>query len=420
MDEKEGGGGALLPSARMATMTTTTTTTTTIPSQLEDYYLEKIKQGNMPTVPEMQAFCSSRGLECPSVGQLRRLRYRWKVTAVLSGWKGTSRFMSSSIMKPGVVMIDLAYFMKQYLVANQQKKYFLVGVDLLTGRLFCVPTPNKKRASWEKAIMEMVQTNAGIGHIITDRDGAIVSLPFRKRIKREFGINWSFLMSRSHAFRAERMIYYLKRRLTQALKFNEKGDNCWIKHIPAILSEYNSKVIPGTTRPRDSVTKDNYMSMLQELRGSQDPTMLFNVATSNNFSPWLQQKLWNFAPGDRVLVARESDYEAKGQQTQKGGSFFKRSIEGSYSPVVRTVTRLWLKDSRFFITPVYSVSGLQGKFYQSELIPALFAERQRLPALSRDSDSDSGHVTEPATKPGEEKNVANASQIRTRSQRGLL
>ena len=432
-----GGGGGGVSSGSSSLMASSSSSSSSSTSLLESFYWEKIQKGNMPTVSDLQAFCASKGLVCPSIAQLRKLRYRWKVTAVLSGWKGTRRFMSSSIMKPGVLMVDLAYYMKQFLVANAQMKYFLVGVDLLSGRLFCVPTINKKRSSWERAILEMVAANDGVSHIISDRDGAIVSLQFRKRIKRDYGINWSFLMSRGHAFRAERMISYLKRRLTQALKFNEKGDNCWTQHIPAILQEYNSRVIPGTTRTRDSINKHNYVEMLQELRGSEDPFMLFNVSSSTNYSPWLQQKLWNFAIGDRVLVTRESDYEAKGQQGKKAGSFFKRSIEGSFAPTVRRVTQMWIKDSRFLITPVYSVSGLTGKFYETDLIPALFAEKGQggsgkgeggggFTALDRQSgvpDSAAAAAATAAAQDQEEtsqENVADTRQSRTRSQRRLL
>jgi hypothetical protein len=318
-------------------------------------------------------------------------------------------------MKPGTVMIDMAYYMKRFLVANQQRKYFLCGVDCLTSRLFCVPCVSKNGEAWEKAILQMVEENSGIAHLISDRDGAVVSKAFRKRIKAVHGITWSFLMSRSHAFRSEIMIKFLKRSITQSLRFNPKGDNCWTKNVSGILKAYNSRVIPGTTRPRDSVTKHNYMEMLEELRGSTDPTMLFNISTSTNYSPWLKSKLWNFKENDRVLVAREADYKAKGQQTTKGGSFFKRSVEGSWSPVVRRVTQLWLKDSRFFLTPVYRVSGISSLLYETELIPALWNSQGGEGEEKEEEEGDEEEEEEEETE--EEKNAAHAEQGLRRSQR---
>lgn len=180
--------------------------------------------------------------------------------------------------------------------------------------------------------------------------------------------------SRSHAFRSERMISYLKTHLTLAMRTSQDG--VWIDKIPGILAEYNSRLIPGTTIRRDSVTKENYYSLLEELTKSTDPTMLFNLSRSHSFSPWLQGKLWKYSIGQKVLIAREADYEAKGQQTTKGGSFFKRSIEGAWAPTVRTIKDLWLKDSKYFLTPVYEIQSLHGLFYESEVLPALFAEKK--------------------------------------------
>jgi hypothetical protein len=343
---------------------------------LYKFYYDRIKNGQIPSLKELQEFCRVNNLSnlC-TVRQLRRLRYRWKATAVLSGWKSAAKYASSTIMKPGTLQIDLAYFMSKYQVANRGFKYFLVGCDILTGRLYAVPTRNKKRESWENAILEMARQNEGeLAHLISDRDAAVTSPAFRLRLKKDYGISWSFLRSRSHAHRAERAIFFLKRRLSQALNLNPKGDNSWVRHLPSILREYNSRVVPGTLIPRDSVTKFNYMEVLEELRASTDPTMLWNISASSNFSPFLQKKLFKFRVGDRVLVARAADYESRGQETQKGGSFFKRSVEGSYAPTVRTVTKLWLKDSHFFLTPCYEVTGIIGKLYESELIPALFSK----------------------------------------------
>jgi hypothetical protein len=92
-------------------------------------------------------------------------------------------------------MIDLAYFMKDHVVKNKQNKYFLCGVDILSGQLSCVAVRTKTRISWEWAILQMVNhSHQYIAHVITDRDGAIVSKAFRRRLKMEHGISWSFLM----------------------------------------------------------------------------------------------------------------------------------------------------------------------------------------------------------------------------------
>lgn len=158
-----------------------------------------------------------------------------------------------------------------------------------------------------------------------------------------------------------------------ALKFGHPKDNVWIDKIDGIVAEYNARFIPGTTIRRDSVTKENFFSLLEQLTRSTDPTMLFNISRSHNFSPFLRRKFWKFRIGQKVLLAREADYQAEGQKTSKG--FFKRSQEGSWSPRVRTIKDLWMKDSKFMLNPCYEIENMQGLFYESEILRAVFAEK---------------------------------------------
>jgi hypothetical protein len=339
-------------------------------AKLDAYMLQQFTEGLLPSLRKIKSWAEEQSVTLPPTRKLRQLRYNWKESAVLSGWKGTRHYAGAAIAKIGTIQLDLAYFGKKYLVRNRQKKYFLCAVDILTGKLAVVATTRKDRKAWEGAILEMIRNGSYeyIAHIMTDRD-SIVSKDFRRRLKLEHGINWSFLPSRSSAFRSERMIAFCKRRFSLAASLSK--DHVWIDKIDGILAEYNSQNIPGTDIPRDSVTKENFMSLLEKLRNSKDPTMFHHLSTSHNFSPNLQAKLWKYKLGQRVLVAREADYEAEGQ---KSNSFFKRSVDGSWAPTVRTVTDLWMKDSRYRLTPTYAVSGLVGKFYESELLGISFAE----------------------------------------------
>jgi len=247
-------------------------------------------------------------------------------------------------------------------------------VDILSGRIECRPTTTKNGQAWEAAIMSVIRTSdMYITHLICDRDGVVLSSRWRKNLKRNYNISVSFLMARSKAFKSEIMIKYMKRKLSMSLQSNEKGDNSWIRHIDNIVDKYNSQPVPGTAIPRSAVNKHNYLDLLTALRKSTDATALFNISTSTNLSPWLSKKLFKYKINDLVLVARAADHTAKGQKTD---GFFKRSVEGSFSSTVRRVTGLVLKDSHFFLTPTYRVSGLgRNLYYESELAPCLFTDR---------------------------------------------
>ena len=163
----------------------------------------------------------------------------------------------------------------------------------------------------------------------------------------------------------------MKERLSMALQLNRQGDNNWIRHIESIVSARNKETIRGTSIVRNSVTKHNFMKVLEELYNSTDPTMLFNLASTSSdaYAPWLAKKIWKHDLGAKVLLSRDANYQLKKD------FFRKKSILGAYDEKVYTVKSRELKGNKFFLTPVYTLSPTRGdsKYYESELIPAYFA-----------------------------------------------
>jgi hypothetical protein len=284
--------------------------------------------------------------------------------------------MGASIDKLGNVMLDLAEFRKDLSGHNGRMKYFLVGVDCLSQLLACVPLKDKKQTSWELAIRYMIENNYPfITTIITDRDVAISGQAFQREVKRKYGINWIHLRSRSKAYKAERMIRFLKTRLSTAL-LHDKNDKNWVQHLPGILNDYNSRYIQGTNVRRRDACKENYMLILAQKYGVRDPTAYFNTSVVGNFSPEMASKIFKFAVGSKVLLATSADYSRK----PKGGVFEKKSVTGSYGKKVYTVEAQYLKsNSSFFLNIVYRLVGLKGLFYENELIPALFSVDEKIP-----------------------------------------
>jgi hypothetical protein len=91
------------------------------------------------------------------------------------------------------------------------------------------------------------------------------------------------------------------------------------------------------------------------------------------------------------------------------------------------VTQLWLKDSRYFLTPTYRVSGLDGFFYPSEILPALWplqqqqqqsGETEKRPRGGGEKEEEEEEEEE--EKEEGEKNDAHAEQGPRRSQRVRL
>jgi hypothetical protein len=189
-------------------------------------------------------------------------------------------------------------------------------------------------------------------------------------MKRRYDVTWTFLKARSHAFKAERAIAFLKRRLSIALAANPRGDLNWLRHLPGILHDYNARPVQGTDVPKNSVSKRNYLSLLQKLYGTTDPEALWNLTTSANYSPRVARRLWKHEVGDKVLLSRRADYTPLGRR----GAFEKPTVRGAFGPKVYTVVGRRLKNNfRLFAVPVYRLGGLDGLYYPTELKPARFA-----------------------------------------------
>jgi hypothetical protein len=246
---------------------------------------------------------------------------------------------------------------------NSSISAMIVGVEALSGQLSLIPVYDKTAESWEKAITKMIERHYGELHtIVSDRETALRSKKFRRGILKAYGISWLFLLSRSKSFHCERMIRYCKERISMAMKAHP-GEKNWTKFVDGVVSDYNRQYIKGTKIVRSSVNKHNYISLLEQLYKTKSPTMLFNIASSSNFTPRTTKMLWKFKIGDRVLAERKQNYK------EKTHAFLKTSVHGAYSPITRVIEGLFLKSNGvLFLTPVYKLENIKGYFYENSLI----------------------------------------------------
>lgn len=267
---------------------------------------------------------------------------------------------------------------------------FLVGVECVSGKLSVVACRGRTISSFERAITEMIEMNYGEIHtIVSDRESAFTSLKFRRGIRKKYGISWTFLPNRNkvgrkkglaglgrqllllfpQAYRPERMIRFLKERLSMALRSGAVPKNRWWTLLDGIVSDYNRKFIPGTRLRRSAVNKNNFEECLSQLYKSKDPTMLFHVSTGKSFSPRNRKRLFALEVGARVLVRADANYKLA------RSSMDKRSVEGAYGRRSYRVTEQVLRScSNYYLTPCYRLAGLKGLFYQQELIEVPFAD----------------------------------------------
>ena len=346
--------------------------------KLVAHYEKKARLGILLTVDDMARFCAKSGIANPGRKALESLRYRLRFTAFFSEKRLPLQYMGAAIQKYGTVMVDMGFFRPDLKTQNGGCVAFLVGVECLSSKLSVVPCKNATQRSWERAIVTMLETAFDhISVVVSDRDSSVTGQAFQARMRRDYGLSWIFLKSRSKSYRAEIMIKFVKRRCSIALeaaveageRSGKKPNLNWVELLPGILDDYNGREIPGSGGlTRDSVNKRNYMDLLERLWGSRDAAgSSLNLAQSSNYSPRIAKALWRYQVGDRVLLSKASDY------SRKTGKFTKRSVTGSFGPEVHTVTGRKLKSNgKYFLVAVYSISGRTSLYYPEELRPALF------------------------------------------------
>jgi hypothetical protein len=161
------------------------------------------------------------------------------------------------------------------------------------------------------------------------------------------------------------MIRWVKECLSTAER--SAGDGRWVVNLEGLVAEYNSRVIPGTGGVvRKDVTKNNYVQLLEAKYKSTSATSLMNMANLPENSS-LAKFVWKYKVGDAVLLARRVSEDLKKR------IFDKASVVGNYAPqVYRVAGRHTKMNSGLFLCAVYSLEGLPGKYYQTDLSPALF------------------------------------------------
>jgi len=176
-------------------------------------YKSEAERGIILSVPELKQYCKDSGLKCPTQKRLKELRKEFQTLALYSNWNMPKRphFMGPAYPKLGCVQVDMAHFEPRLAAFNKQCKYFLVGQDSLSQLLTVIPLTNKTRRAWEKGLEVMRKQYPVISHFVSDRDTAITSKKFQDNMRKTHGIKWFYLPSRNKAFRAERMIQFVKK-----------------------------------------------------------------------------------------------------------------------------------------------------------------------------------------------------------------
>ena len=339
--------------------------------EVEREFLKFARQGVILSAQDLAKFAARKKIAVPPREKLRGLRHNWKALAAHARIIRPQHHMGTAYPRYGVLFVDLAVYRPDLKRFNDGFGAMLVAQEKVSQKLSVVLLKDKTSESWRNGILVMLDRSYGaLTTVVSDRDAAVTSAKFREAVQKQYGIRWSFLLTRSKSFMAERSIRFVKERLSQALALTKSRR--WVDNVAKIVADYNSRPVTGTNVRRSSVNKNNYPHLLQQTTGLEDPTALFNLGDSSNFSEKLGNRLFKFKLEDTVLLSREANYLLKPNEK---GIFVKPSMQGAFGPIVYRVVQRTLKNTaRQFLTPVYKLRALdrkqkdpQGFFYEREL-----------------------------------------------------
>jgi hypothetical protein len=226
--------------------------------------------------------------------------------------------------------------------------------------------------------------------IVMDREAAVQSKAFKRRLFEAYGISIHHIVSRNKAYYAELGISYVKKQI--GMRIAATGNKRWIGGVlEKIVENYNKQKIPNTTFTRNGITRQNTQKFLSQKYKMKYPLLMFNSATL--FGTDLKNKKWKknifrFNIGDKVLIAKKvylrDELKKKYRQNNKdndgaayrpyargkyltSAQFLKPSLTGSYSDRVYTIKSRYLKSNlNFFWAILYRLEELPKlQFYQS-------------------------------------------------------
>lgn len=166
--------------------------------KVQKHYFTNARKGIVLTAAELREYCKQQAWKpVPTEKKMRSLRHRWKYIGMHARWRRPPQYVGSSINKLGNIFVDVAEFKRNLAVFNKNKYILLVGTDLLSQKIACIAYSNKSQASWARGLGEfIVHLFPSAGTIISDRDTAISSASFQKKIKEQYDVDWIHLRNR--------------------------------------------------------------------------------------------------------------------------------------------------------------------------------------------------------------------------------
>ena len=321
---------------------------TALPPRIQDYIRSKVAEGYFPTAKEVQTTARSFGESVNTKAAEEYLKFFSHLAKISSKKYRPNHYVTLPIAKLGVIFIDLAFYKQEYAKENNGCIGFLCAVDSITQQLFTKPFKKKDINSWHDLVTAIVNESAFdvIRILVSDRESAVLSSKFRKKLLADRGINVVFIANRSKSYFAETFIRHVKKALSRTLaqvKHDNGNHKRWLEKLESITRYFNGKYAHNTKYRRKNIKRTNFNDYLKQLFNAEDASILFNMRGAidvDQLAPnkWIS-KAFTLKKGTRVLVHK---FALPAVSKEK---FIKASVEGQFSNRPKIVHGRLLKKS---------------------------------------------------------------------------
>ena len=249
-------------------------------------------------------------------------------------YNGAARFKELRRPRPGnyqrvyrvpfrTVFLDLAFMNKTLRRHNGGNVGFLLAVCAHTNLLGAVPFAKRDVDGLYEAIALLLDTSplSDVVEILTDGESALRSAEVRRRLRRDRGIRFVVLGSRSKAYKAERYIRYVRTNLSKLMAGD--GSKNWTARLAGVLARHNKARVEGTRFRRVDVDRSSFPDFMEEAYGISDWHALPGLARVTDAGIPGVERAFLFRKGQRVIADRKLVGE--------GGPYPKPSAEGYFS-----------------------------------------------------------------------------------------
>lgn len=235
------------------------------------------------------------------------------------------------------LQVDLADF-QTLAKHNNGFRYLLVGVDVLSRRLFVAPTKSKSFKDMKTAFEILFEQMDMLPHrIFSDRGLEFESKEIKAYFKEKGPLKFSAKASHIKAGVAERAIRTIKTRLYRY--FSEKNTLEWLSVVNKIAKSINQSKCRVTGLKPVDINFSNAQAVWEKVYGN-----LFDM----------NKNLSNLKENDTVRISRE-------KQT------FEKGYLPTYSDEIFTILTVIHGTPNTFVLKDHKGEKIQGKFYAEEL-----------------------------------------------------